>query len=92
MGLAGWLRCETLIGHVKLLFCAMDYAKSLSTFLFKATRKVRVGELVGCDVMSAQDNENLAFDLAALGYPGLSYLRPKLHEGSCGSPIFSLAR
>jgi len=27
--------------------------------------------------MSAEENENLASDLAALGYPGLSYLKVK---------------
>src|SRR5436853_544688 len=47
----------------------------------EAIRKVRVRELVGCDVMSAEDNENLASDLAALGYPGLSYLKPKRTKG-----------
>ena len=41
----------------------------------EAIRKVRVRELVGCDVMSAEDNENLASDLAALGYPGFVYLK-----------------
>jgi len=38
-------------------------------------RKVSVRELVRCDVMSAEENENLASDLAALGYPGFVYLK-----------------
>jgi hypothetical protein len=31
--------------------------------------------------MSAEENENLASDLAALGYPGLSYLKAKRTRG-----------
>jgi hypothetical protein len=66
--------CETLILRYGLCEILIDV-------LSKKTRKVRVRELVGCDVMSAEDNENLASDLAALGYPGLSYLKPKRTKG-----------
>ena len=31
--------------------------------------------------MSAEENENLASDVASLGYPGLSYLKPKRTKG-----------
>ena len=44
-----------------------------------------------CDVMSAEENENLAFDLAALGYPGLSYLKPKRTKGPA-EVLFSALR
>jgi len=52
---------------------------------------VRLRELGGCDVMSAKENENLASDPAALGYPGLSYLKPKRTNGPAESPIFRVA-
>ena len=78
-GLGRLVRCETLIGHVKLLFCAMDYAKSSSTF----SKRFESSECANlwCDVMSAEENENLASDVASLGYPGLSYLKPKRTKG-----------
>lgn len=41
--------------------------------------------------MSAEENENLASDLAALRYPGLSYLKPKRAKGPA-EVLFSALR
>ena len=47
-------------------------------------------ELVGCDVMSAKDNKNLASDLAALGYPGFSHLKPSPRRAPAEVVLFAL--
>jgi hypothetical protein len=59
--------CEILILRYGLCEILIDIIEKI--------RKLRVRDLVRCDVMSAEENENLASDLAALGYPGFSYLK-----------------